>query len=219
MSHLSEITASARRHGLAVVGAFHPRPEDLAPEGTGTLVLLGADGPGMWEVFSASGEHADGAEHPMDRWSQRVITALSVELNAQAVFPFGGPPWHAFQRWAAAGEGAVNSPVRMQATETRGLWASYRGALAFTETLPLPEPARANPCLDCPAPCLTACPVDAFAEGGYDIPRCTSHVRSSAGSACRTGCLVRSVCPAGQAIALPDAQRAFHMAAFLHAHP
>ncbi|MFK7944750.1 MAG: ferredoxin [Paracoccaceae bacterium] len=219
MTHLEDINEAAHAQGLAIVGAFHPGTDDLAPEGTGTLVLLGPGGPEMWAAFCASAEFGDGAAHPMDRWSRRVISRLAQGLGAEQLFPFGGPPWSPFQRWAAQGEGAVSSPVQMQATSERGLWTSYRGALAFTGRLELPVPVHTNPCEDCPAPCLTTCPVDAFADGRYDVPKCTAHVRSDRGEACRSGCLVRRSCPAGQAINLPDAQRKFHIDAFLRAQP
>lgn len=215
--NLADIKDVVAAEGLAVVGAFHPEPEDLAPDNAATLILLGPGGPEMWAAFSESPELEDGAEHPMDRWSRRVITALAQSLGAEALFPFGGPPWNPFQRWAVRGEGAVSSPVQMQATASRGLWASYRGVLAFTTHLDLPEVIHKNPCASCAAPCLTACPVGAFSGGQYDVPKCTAHVRSEAGEACLSGCLVRRACPAGKALALPELQRKFHMTAFLRA--
>ena len=218
MTGLDQIRDAARELGLGVVGAFHPGPEDKAPDGIRTLLLLGPDGSDMWQVFSTSPEHLDGAAHAMERWSERVIGDLAQHFSAQAFFPFGGPPWHAFQHWAACGEGAQPSPVGMQASPSRGLWASYRGALGFAERLDIPFAPGASPCLDCPAPCQTACPVDAFSSGAYDVPRCTAHLRTSEGAACLDGCLVRRACPAGQQLNLPTEQRRFHMAAFLDAN-
>lgn len=218
MSTLPSLVRAASEVGLSVVGAFHPKAEDLAPEGCRTLVLLGPGGPAMWEAFTAAPEFSDGTPHPMDRWSTRVIGGLAMQFEAEALFPFGGPPYQPFQRWAARGEGARTSPVAMQVTAERGLWASYRGALAFDEQLEVPGVAAADPCTDCPAPCLTACPVDAFAAGSYDVPRCTSHVQSPAGAECSQGCLVRRSCPAGAALDLPAAQRTFHLQAFLRAN-
>ncbi len=183
--------------GLAVVGHFEPEPEDGLPGDTAHLVLVGADGARMWEVFNNSAEIRDGAVHPLDRWSHRVLTAIALETGAQAYFPFGGPPWRPFIRWAARGEGAQPSPVTMQVSPQRGLWISYRGALGFSSKQEVPVAAMEAPCLDCTAPCLTACPVDAFGDGGYDVPRCTAHVHSPLGGACRSGCLVRTACPAG----------------------
>src|SRR5690625_3035178 len=214
---MASIAAAVRSAGLAIVGAFHPGPEDMAPEGIDTLLLLGpADGT-MWAAFRASRESSDGDPHPLDRWSRRVIDGLALRLGAEAFYPFGGPPWHPFQRWAAAGEGAISSPVSMQATHRRGLFASYRGALGFQERLALEASPTPDPCLECPAPCLAACPVNAFANGRYDVPSCLAHVTSAKGAMCRAGCLVRIACPAGADMALPVEQLAFHMAAFLRA--
>lgn len=218
---MADISSAVLATGLGLVGAFHPGPEDATLEGIGTLILLGPADGAMWAEFQASPERGDGDPHPLDRWSRRVIDGLASLLGAQAFYPFGGPPWHPFQRWAARGEGAVPSPVAMQATHRRGLFASYRGALGFSERLVLgvsfaPDPCP-DPCLECPAPCLNACPVNAFANGRYDVPSCTAHVTSSEGALCRDGCLVRIACPAGAGMALPVEQLAFHMAAFIRA--
>lgn len=215
---IAEVRAAAHEKGLSVVGAFHPGPEDGAPAGIGTLALLGPEGPGMWAAFGTASESGDDLPDPLDRWSRRVIDGLAVQLGAVALYPFGGPPWHPFQAWARLAEGAVASPVGMQASPSRGLWASWRGALGFAGRLAGVTPPGPNPCLCCPAPCLTACPVDAFAGGAYDVPACTAHVLSPAGAACRDGCLVRAACPAGAGLGLPMAERAFHMAAFLRAN-
>ncbi len=217
MTDFGDIGAALEGSGLSVVGAFHPEAEHLAPKGIATLILLGPGGPEMWAAFGTSVEASDGLANPMDRWSARVIGALADQLGAQAFFPFGGPPWQPFQRWAVAGEGAVSSPVGMQATAGRGLWASYRGALGFAHRLELPAMDHASPCAPCPAPCRTACPVDAFADGSYDIARCASHLQTEAGAPCLDGCLVRRACPAGTSLNLPVGQRRFHMEAFLRA--
>ena len=169
----------------------------------------------MWPAFAASAEHGDGAPDPLDRWSRRVLDTVAAEFGGTALYPFSGPPWQPFLRWAARGEGSRPSPVRMPVSPTRGLWAAYRGALALPARLPLPVAPDIDPCLGCPAPCLTACPVDAFAGESYDVPACVAHAAGPDGAACRDGCLVRRACPVGQAPGL--AQRRFHMAAFLAA--
>ena len=212
------IDAALAAHGLAVVGGFHPDPEDGAPEGTGTLMLIGSDGAAMWRGFSASPEAGDGAPDPLDRWSRRVLGQVSAEVGATALYPFGGPPYQPFQRWAARGEGAHPSPVGMQVSAARGLWISYRGALAFNDRLPLRDVDRTNPCARCPAPCLSACPVDAFKGGRYDVPRCVAHITAPKGADCRArGCRVRHACPAGAGEVPPQAQCGFHMEAFIRA--
>lgn len=215
---IGNMGALAADEGLAVVGGFHARAGDGAPEGVGTICLLGARGRDMWDVFSGSAESKDGQPDPLDRWSRRVIGRLATELDAVALFPFGGPPYQPFQRWATRGESAVSSPVAMQVTPARGLWTSYRGALGFRELVDLAGRSDANPCVGCPAPCLTTCPVDAFAGGTYDVPRCVAHITSPAGTVCREGgCLVRHACPAGRDATPPAEQCRFHMEAFIRA--
>jgi len=205
-------------HGLAVVGALHPNSGDGAPAGVATLLLVGAAGNTMWRVFRDSPEHGDGAPDPLDRWSRRVLEMVAVEVGAQALFPFDGPPWLPFQRWAARGEGAHPSPVGMQVSARRGLWVSYRGALGFGTQLEIGAQETRIPCTGCPAPCKTACPVDAFATGVYDVGRCVAHIRTPAGADCLSqGCRVRHACPAGRGTTPPQAQCEFHMQAFLQA--
>lgn len=212
-------------HGLRVTGAFRPGPGDGAPEGCGRLCLIGADGGAMWAAFSTAPEAVDRAPHPLDRWSRRVLAAVAAEVGGQALFPFGGPPHAPFLAWGQRAEGAHPSPVGMLVSAARGLWISWRGAIALpaaaaASDTPSPTAPHA-PCRGCAAPCLTACPVGAMGEGrAYDVAACTAHVRSPQGAACRDGgCRVRLACPAGRAASPPVAQRAFHMAAFLRAHP
>src|SRR5262249_55450904 len=91
--------------GLALRGGFHPLAEDAVPDlgkgrKTATLLLVGNLGRAMWPVFSRSPEHRDGAPHALDRWTRRVLQPIADEFGAGALFPFGGPPWLPFQRWA-----------------------------------------------------------------------------------------------------------------------
>lgn len=215
MSGFGTVRAALAPHGLDAVAGFHPGPGDGAPEGVASIVLVGADGARMWPVFDASPERADGERDPLDRWSARVIGQAARALGAIALFPFGPPPYHPFGQWAAAAEGSRSSPVSMPVSPIRGLWASYRGALGFAERLDLPPAPGTDPCLGCPAPCLTACPVEALTGEGYDVPRCGAHLASPDGAPCRDGCLVRAACPVGHAP--PLEQRRFHMAAFARA--
>lgn len=211
---LAAVAAAAAPHGLAVLGAFHPAPGDGAPEATGTLVLLGPDGPGFWNVFAASPEHGDGAAHPMDRWSTRIINGLAAGFGARALYPFGGPPWTPFIAWARASRHAFASRVGILVHDRAGLMVSYRGALAFPDRLALPPPGL-SPCTTCAtAPCLTACPAGALTEAGYDVPACRAWLDRPEGREClERGCRVRRACPVG-AERQPQAQSAFHAAAF-----
>ncbi len=219
---LEEITALCKAAGLAPRGAFHPSPEDGAPSlpnGTpaATLLLLGFVGGATWPVFAASPEANDHQPHPLDRWSRRVIDGLAATLDAAALYPFGGPPYLPFQRWARRAEPVHASPLGMLIHPDWGLWHSYRGALAFPEHLDLPpHDARPSPCDACEAkPCLSTCPVGAFTASGYDTAACVAHIGTSAGRDCiDEGCRARRACPIGTAHRLLPEQAAHHMRAF-----
>ena len=213
--------------GLLARGGFHPAADDGAPAGTATLVLVGNAGPAMWRAFSEamSPETRASARHPLDDWTRRVVGAIADELGATAVFPFDGPPYPPFQRWALKAGGVFSSPIGPLIHPEFGLWHAYRGALAFASRLALPAPpTAASPCDGCAAePCLSACPVDAFRietslPARYDVPGCVAHVTSTAGTDCLGGgCIARRACPVGRDYAYGPEQARFHMRKFLAA--
>ena len=49
-----DVAAALGEYGLIARGAFHPGPADDAPAGTGTILLAGNAGPGMWTAFAAA---------------------------------------------------------------------------------------------------------------------------------------------------------------------
>lgn len=222
--HLDHVEAIALADGLTVRGAFHPRPDDLVPAFAGgqepaTLVLLGFVGRDGWPAFARSEEARDGMPDPLDRWSERTLSALADQLGATALFPFGGPPWHPFGRWAVRTGEVFPSPLGILVHPHWGLWHSYRGALAFADLLELParEPAlRASPCATCAAkPCLHACPVSAFSEKGYAVDDCRAHLAGATGRDCNAnGCLARRACPVGAEHRYGQQQTRFLMGAF-----
>lgn len=186
----------------------------------GTLVLVGVVGRGSWETFQNADESRL-ASHPLDRWSRRVVGELAAELSAQALYPFGEPPFLPFVRWAQRAEPVYPSPIGPLIHPDYGLWHAYRGALAFAGRMALPPPERrARPCDACPdKPCLTACPVGAFSASGYDVPACIAHIAAEPGREClEGGCLARRACPVGVEHRYARAQMGFHMRAFLDAN-
>lgn len=213
MSGLAEIAARLAEHRLAVMGGFHPAPEDGAPPGTQTLLLVGPAEPGFWAHLTVQAEWLDGAPDPVDRWSRRILGRLACDLGAKAVFPFGGPPFAPFQRWAKATGRAWESPVRLLVHDVAGLMVSYRGALALKARLDLPATGP-RPCDSCAAPCLTACPAGALTGAGYDVPACHAHLDRD-GQACLSGgCLVRRACPLSASYGRVAEQSAYHMRQF-----
>ena len=219
------IVTAVEAEGLRSRGAFHVVADDAVPpfpDGApaATLLLAGNAGPGMWPVFAASVEANDGAPNALDRWSRRVISRLAHTLNGAAHFPFGGPPWLPFIRWAQRAGPVHPSPIGPLVHPDFGLWHAYRGAIAFRERLDLPpRDDRASPCESCAErPCLSSCPVGAFSTSGYDVDGCVAHIESPAGVPCLgEGCLARHACPVGRETAYDASQAAFHMRAFLDA--
>lgn len=211
---LAAIAAATAVHGLFVSGAFHPGPEDELPEGTGTLVLLSPAEPGFWARVTTQPEFADAAPDPLDRWSRRVIEGLAHGLDASALFPFGAAPYLPFYAWALRSGHAWRSPVSLLVHESMGLWASYRGALALREALPL-DTVPSSPCNGCAAPCLTACPVGALGRGRYDAAACHRFLDTPEGEAnLNFGCGTRRACPVSAAYGRLPLQSAWHMRQF-----
>nr|WP_298687016.1 ferredoxin [uncultured Dongia sp.] len=219
----SQLSQTLALHGMALRGGFAVTGNDGVPHladgrPAHTLLLVGNIGGAMWPAFAASCGFADTHPDRMDRWTKTVIDALATEIGAVALYPFSGPPYFPFQRWAARAEPVHVSPLRIFIHPTYGLWHAYRAALIFAEPFDLAPAAFAeSPCASCAdRPCLSTCPVGAFQESGFDDLGCARHVDGPHGAECRdNGCLARRACPVGRAYSYPPPQMAFHMEAFL----
>lgn len=233
-------------HRLSIAGGFavcldeqrpdERQPDERLPHGTRSLVLIAPAEPGFWAHLTAQPEWQDGRADPVDRWSRRVIGRIACALGGKALFPFGGPPFHPFFRWALRSGQAWQSPVQLLVDETAGLWASYRGALALKQVLDLPPPRdavasgvppsgtvansppapKAAPCEHCHSrPCLTACPAAALSGAEYNLPRCHQYLDTPQGRDCASqGCAVRRACPISQSHGRMAEQSAYHMSQF-----
>lgn len=213
---LDRLTGLLSPHRLEILGGFAvgEAGEAGVPGGTRTVVLIGPAEPGFWPHLTAQPEWRDGAPDPVDRWSRRVIGRLACDLGAKALFPFGGPPYHPFYRWALRTGRVWDSPVRLLVHAEQGLMVSFRGALALKEVVAVPPPA-ARPCDACPAPCLTACPAGALTGAGYDVPGCHAWLDRPEGRDCLGGgCQVRRACPVSRTYARLPEQSAYHMGQF-----
>ena len=207
---MTPLDSMARAAGLRVAGTLDLTSDDGLP-GLHGLALISPDEPAFWPLFQTSPEAQDGAPHPLNRWSDRVIGALATDTGGTAIFPFGGPPHHPFYAWALRSGAVWASPVALLVDATMGLFTSFRGAIAYADALP----ARMgqNPCPTCAAPCTTACPAGALTPRGYDVAACRAYLATAAGADCHDGCLVRRACPVGTR-RLP-AQSRFHMQDFM----
>ena len=212
-----DVSDAILESGLTPRGGFHPDAADVVPGNPGTLVLVGNAGPAMWAAFSRDrASYADRA-NPLDDWVRDRLTVLADRVGAAPLFPFGGPPFLPFQRWAQKAEPVHPSPLGLLIHPDYGLWHAYRGALAFGDRLALPRPdTRPSPCKSClEKPCLSTCPVGAFGANGYDVPACAGHLQTSAGGDCMDlGCRARRACPVGVGTTYEPDQAGFHMQAF-----
>ena len=208
---LSRIENFVSSHGLVVLASY--------PAGNVHRILVGNAGSEFWPGFEKSAEFLDGNPDPLDRWSKRIGSVIAAETGADVVFPFEGPPYPPFLNWATESGQAHTSPISISIHGEYGLWHAYRFALELDE---LPECSvgmqhKISPCDDCELkPCLSACPVSAFASGTYRVNECMDYVRANHQSACRTyGCDARRACPVRPDLQYQADHAQFHMKAFL----
>jgi len=205
--------------GLKILGCFHTEEQS-------TFVLIGNAGPDMWCAFEASSYDEDHPD-PLDDWSRRAIEKTAERLSSDlqcpisTLFPFDGPPYHPFQRWAVRSGTAFLTPIGPLLHPVYGMWHAYRAALCIECLLELPvNDVSASPCATCAdKPCLKTCPVDAFTAEGYDVPTCLDLLeKEPLGECSSTGCMARKACPVGQEFIYEKAQARFHMEKFLKAY-
>jgi len=219
---LGDVEARLVEVGLSARGAFHPLASDGVPSfapgvAARTVVLAGNAGPLMWRHFAAA---LAAGSTTLDAWSESTLAELGGRLGAVAAFPFKRP-YLPFQRWAARAQACHASPLGLLIHPDFGLWHGYRGALLFAQELELPEPdRRPSPCASCTGrPCLSACPVGAFSDTGYDVPACARHLAATPEPECMIiGCLARHACPEGRGYRYHPEQARFHMLSFLRNH-
>lgn len=216
---LNDLLAAA---GFLCLGDCAVHPADGLPNPSGQdarqLVLIGSTGPSLWSVFSQSPEFCDGAPHPLDRYTKRVLTQIATTIGAIAVFPFEGPPYHPFQRWATRCGEFSRSPMGVLTHATYGPWAGFRAAFVTGRTRDYDTAATTpGPCETCTdKPCISACPANALSEEtGYDVPRCRSHLDADRTAGCWSGCRARHACPVGQSHAQTPENGRFHMTSFI----
>jgi hypothetical protein len=225
---LGHIDEALKPTGLLRLGTFQPEASDGVPgfQDKCSLVLVGNAGPEMWRAFSTSDDD-ENDPNPLDNWSRRVLGDLSHVLShrygvsIQALFPFDGPPYMPFQRWALRSGTVHPSPIGPMIHDTYGLWHAYRGAFMIAAELKDNVPDQAtSPCLPCTEkPCLTSCPVGAFSAQGYDVPACLDLLEKESDGACLSAsCLARRACPVGRDYIYEQDHARFHMEKFLKSH-
>lgn len=223
MGVYSEIHEALSEHGMILRGGFHPRDDDGVPASAdggpaSTLLMVGNAGSAMWRAFQRADTMA--GDDPLNTWVEEVLSTIAATFDGRALFPFSGPPYLPFQRWAQRADSVWSSPIGILIHPEFGLWHAYRGALVFERQVHLPtKVTRERPCDSCEQrPCLSTCPVHAFSEAGYDVSVCVSHVTRREGRDCiELGCRARRGCPVGREFMYSTPHAAFHQRAFVRA--
>ncbi len=216
----SKIEQLVKGSHLRCCGGFHvselPEAAVDIPTAVETVILVGNTGGAFWRQFRAAKPKEP---HPINRWTRDTILDIAGQLGAETIFPFDGPPFPPFQKWAQGAEDVFPSPIGPLVHREFGLWHAYRGALLFQEKIDLPQRAekQLSPCEQCTEkPCLTSCPVDVFSGDPFNFGACVNYVNSQAGIECRfNGCQARRACPVGSDHCYEPDQAAYHMKFFL----
>jgi hypothetical protein len=235
-SPLTPLRHTLQQHGLSLRGSFAPVAADgipALPDGRAAagVWMVGVIGSAFWPHFKASAFYSDGLPHPLDRWSRAIGEELAARLGGLALFPFDGPPYHPFQRWADRCEATQPSRMLLRIHPDHGLWHAYRFALALPAlagTADLAPPGRSaaphttasSLCASCSGqPCLAACPVGAYTGESFLLNACAGHLHSGDGADCmQAGCQARRACPVAPALRYTPEHAAFHMQAFARSH-
>lgn len=234
-----ELAQALAEHGLRLRGHWTATAADALPtlpDGSppGVVWLVGVVGSEFWPHFKASPHYQDGQSDPLDRWSRTLGEAMAQRFGGVALYPFDGPPYWPFQRWADRAEPTQESRMLLRIHPQHGLWHAYRFALALPPQA-APSAGTANAthaalaalpdglgdlCSRCSGqPCLQACPVDAYTGTHFVLQACARHLHSGAGAQCmQSGCLARRACPVGAALRYTPEHAAFHMQAFAAHH-
>ncbi|MEM9635752.1 MAG: hypothetical protein AAGA50_30805 [Pseudomonadota bacterium] len=201
----AKLTESLAAAGFLCLGGFEPGPSDQVPalangQSVNSLYLIGSTGPSLWPFLCRSPEYSDDEPDPLDRYTRRVLRNLATDLGYEVLFPFDGPPYHPFQRWALKCGGFSQSPLGVLAHTNYGPWAGFRAVfLSSGRTFDGTGTHSSGPCETChDKPCISICPVDAITSSiGYDVPKCRDHLRMENHTKCWSGCLARRACPYG----------------------
>jgi ferredoxin len=116
---------------------------------------------------------------------------------------------------------SLPSPLGLGLHPSYGPWFAYRAVIMSaqplqTELTPITDNTKqdalfGSDCINCAAPCVTACPANAVSQSStFNIEHCAGY-RLQRNSGCGDTCHARYACPVGQQHQYSDAQTAHHM--------
>lgn len=184
-----------------------------------SVVVVASGGRSFWERMVGTGHSylvpAPGF-HPIDERTRELVESERDRLaarghRAELLYPFERSPIDFVALGELAGLGVRSPVVPLLLHPEYGPWISFRAALVLEEPLPVSGPLdEFEPCSECAAPCLCACPAEAVARAGEkNDAHCAEH-RSAGG--CQHGCDVRGACVYGRAHRYGKEERAFRNA-------
>lgn len=216
----SDLISKIRDNGLEVLGSFElDHGEYLFPDRSAepsTVTIIGNIGSAIWPHYQTARQIRPALS--LDQWTRDVVGRIAKDFDLDAVYPFEGPPYHPFIQWVKRTGTLFSSPLGLTIHPTYGLWHAFRAALLFEHAQGGPKATATCPCDDCEdRPCLSACPVGAFTEEGYDFKACLDHLSTPINPCRDGGCLARIACPVGRQYRYQENHAAFHMEQLLKA--
>jgi epoxyqueuosine reductase len=188
--------------------------DSLAPWAR-SVVVFASGGSGLWDALLTdlrrNPSHFTDSTHPLDDFVQRSIAGVNDalgDLQHRWVRASADADVHLdFRRLAVIA--GLGSPSRLGLVMDSkfGPWMGLRAACFLPVDLPVSDPAI-DLCGGCPAPCIDACPGDAFVDGLWEVSLCADFHRRS--SLCAVDCDSRIACPVGADHRYPEIERRYH---------
>jgi hypothetical protein len=209
---------AAHRYDVAV--APHLRAGAIDP-GTRSIVVIGNGGGAFWQAYQRHADANPGWEHrdhPLDDFTRDVVERhiadplQSRDIRCTVVYPFVGEAGnlHFMELGRMAGIGGP-SRIGVLIHPTNGTWIAMRAAFLLDQALDEPgEGLGFDPCPRCiPRTCMSACPVGAVSDRGWDVIQCVRH-RVEAQPDCAAGCHSRMNCVIGPEHRYPEDELRHH---------
>jgi len=183
--------------------------------------LIANGGSSFWTQLQIS-EFKDNP-NPVDEYSYSLAEQLVATLNTAEPYSILYPstqPVPLMQLGKLVGWSSP-SPLGLGLHPSYGPWFAYRALIMSaqplqTELTPIVDTEThsamvGSECVNCAAPCVTACPANAVSQSStFNIENCAGY-RLQTNSGCADTCHARYACPVGQQHQYSDAQTAHHM--------
>jgi epoxyqueuosine reductase len=159
------------------------------------VILVGHHGANLWQFVSPS---QPSKTNPIDDYSrslaEQALQKYLSEFENRLLFP-DGIDLPLQQLGMACGWGEP-SWLGINIYNQFGTWYAFRAVIVTTAPLPTERlPNADSPCVECPRPCKTVCPVSApSTPGQFDLNACIGF-RLQQDSPCANQCLARNACP------------------------